>query len=85
MKTVEEKANEHVNKYDISTIENKTWYRMVMKECFITGHQSALDDESKKIQELEKENTRLKREIEILRLYGNKDCTSMADEVLSNE
>lgn len=34
---------------------------------------------------LEKENKRLKREIEVLRQYGNKDCTAMADEVLDNE
>lgn len=36
-------------------------------------------------QRLERENKRLKREIEVLRLYGNKDCTAMADEVLDNE
>jgi SMC interacting uncharacterized protein involved in chromosome segregation len=36
-------------------------------------------------QRLEKENKRLKREIEVLRQYGNKDCTAMADEVLDNE
>lgn len=28
---------------------------------------------------------KLKREIEVLRQYGNKDCTAMADEVLENE
>lgn len=28
---------------------------------------------------------RLDREIEVLRLYGNKDCTAMADEALSKE
>lgn len=27
----------------------------------------------------------LEREIEVLRLYGNKDCTAMADEVLERE
>lgn len=31
------------------------------------------------------ENFRLKREIEILRQYGNKDCTAAADEVLAVE
>lgn len=34
---------------------------------------------------LKEENEKLKREIEVLRLYGNKDCTAMADEVLDNE
>jgi hypothetical protein len=28
---------------------------------------------------------RLYREIELLRLYGNKDCTAMADEALAKE
>jgi hypothetical protein len=28
---------------------------------------------------------RLEREVEVLRLYGNKDCTAMADEALSKE
>jgi hypothetical protein len=28
---------------------------------------------------------RLEREVEMLRLYGNKDCTAMADEVLAKE
>ena len=32
-----------------------------------------------------KEVQKLKREIEVLRQYGNKDCTAMADEVLDNE
>jgi hypothetical protein len=36
-------------------------------------------------EELKIENKRLKREIEVLRQYGNKDCTAMADEVLDNE
>lgn len=36
-------------------------------------------------QRIEKENKRLKREIEVLRQYGHKDCTAMADEVLDNE
>ena len=28
---------------------------------------------------------RLRREVELLRLYGNKDCTAQADEVLKKE
>ena len=28
---------------------------------------------------------RLKREVELLRLFGNKDCTAMADEALTKE
>lgn len=39
----------------------------------------------KLIYEVCKEVARLEREIEILRQYGNKDCTAMADEVLNNE
>jgi hypothetical protein len=35
--------------------------------------------------EARRENFALKREIEILRQYGNKDCTAMADEVLCVE
>lgn len=34
---------------------------------------------------LQAENAKLKREVEVLRLYCNKDCTAMADEVLENE
>jgi len=34
------------------------------------------------IRRLEKINNNLKREIDILRIYGNKDCTAMADEAL---
>lgn len=29
--------------------------------------------------------TNLDREVKVLRQYGNKDCTAMADEVLGNE
>lgn len=46
--------------------------------------------ESRFVRSLERElNTanerikRLEREIEVLRLYGNKDCTAMADEILA--
>lgn len=35
--------------------------------------------------ELEEENERLRREVAMLRLYGNRDCTVMADEALANE
>lgn len=42
--------------------------------------------------DLQKENEalkariqRLRREVELLRLYGNKDCTAQADEVLKKE
>lgn len=34
---------------------------------------------------VESENDSLRREIEVLRQYGNKDCTAMADEVLTKE
>jgi archaellum component FlaC len=37
------------------------------------------------IQRLEDRIKRLEREVEVLRLCGNKDCTAMADEALSKE
>ena len=39
----------------------------------------------RRIKELEADHIRrilLEREVDVLRLYGNKDCTAMADEVL---
>lgn len=36
-------------------------------------------------EELLAENARLRHEIEVLRLYGNKDCTAMADDALTAE
>lgn len=38
-----------------------------------------------KLIKLEKENEKLKHEIEVLRNFGNKDCTAMADSYLSKE
>jgi hypothetical protein len=35
--------------------------------------------------EKDKEIERLREEVRVLRLYGNKDCTSMADEALKQE
>ena len=62
---------------------------------FIAGYehlQSAFDDRVRVIEiqiedkkKLQEENQRLRREVEVLRQYGNKDCTAMADEVLDNE
>jgi len=43
------------------------------------------DAQATKIREQEDRIKRLEREIELLRLYGNKDCTAMADEALSKE
>lgn len=37
------------------------------------------------VAEKNKEIERLREEVRVLRLYGNKDCTSMADEVLKQE
>ena len=37
---------------------------------------------SRELAAITKERDRLEREVEILRLYGNKDCTRMADERL---
>ncbi len=34
--------------------------------------------------EVSKQRDRLAKEVEILRLYGNKDCTAMADEALQS-
>jgi hypothetical protein len=35
--------------------------------------------------ELKAENLRLKEEVRVLRQYGNKDCTAMADEALKGD
>jgi rRNA maturation protein Rpf1 len=48
----------------------------------IIRQQQLLDEANLRLQERIK---RLEREIELLRLYGNKDCTAMADEALSKE
>ena len=37
------------------------------------------------IEEREAREARLRREIEVLRFYGNKDCTTMADDALKAE
>ena len=42
-------------------------------------------DLNKKIREQQAEIERLKQEISVLRQHGNKDCTAMADEVLTQE
>lgn len=47
--------------------------------------QSAFDDRVKVIEMQLEDKKKLQREIEVLRQYGNKDCTAMADEVLENE
>jgi hypothetical protein len=44
-----------------------------------------IDRASYELRRLNKENKRLREEVRVLRLYGNKDCTSMADEVLKQE
>ena len=48
----------------------------------IIRQQQLLDEENLRLQDRIK---RLEREIELLRLYGNKDCTAMADKALSKE
>lgn len=40
-------------------------------------------DSANEIDGLKKHVSSLRREVEILRRYGNKDCTAMADEELS--
>ena len=43
---------------------------------------------AKHVEEMEAANQRIKRlerEVELLRLYGNKDCITQADEVLKKE
>jgi hypothetical protein len=37
------------------------------------------------IEKLQDRIKQLEREVQILRLYGNKDCTAMADEALTKE
>jgi len=51
----------------------------------IMREQWMADAQATKIREQEERIKRLEREIELLRLYGNKDCTAMADEALSKE
>ena len=47
-----------------------------------SGYGESYNEELKQLTALREENTKLKREIDILRIYGNKDCTAMADEHL---
>lgn len=51
----------------------------------LTSLQSAFDDRVRVIEMQLEDKKKLEREIEVLRQYGNKDCTAMADEVLDNE
>lgn len=51
----------------------------------LTDLQRAFDDRVRVIEMQLEDKKKLEREIEILRQYGNKDCTAMADEVLENE
>jgi hypothetical protein len=44
-----------------------------------------MDAGADEIRRLNEEIRKLQREVEVLRLYGNKDCTAMADEVLAKE
>ena len=57
------------NDFDDIAEEEAAEFNELMKDC----------------EELKIENKRLKREVEVLRYYGNKDCTNMADKVLENE
>lgn len=63
-------------------------------ECFDVGatgvaygwmHNDPTSESADELRRLHKENKRLREEVRVLRLYGNKDCTSMADEVLKQE
>jgi len=51
----------------------------------LTALQRAFDDRVRVIEMQLEDKKKLEREIEVLRQYGNKDCTAMADEVLENE
>lgn len=51
----------------------------------LTDLQRAFDDRVRVIEMQLEDKKKLQREIEVLRQYGNKDCTAMADEVLENE
>jgi ABC-type phosphate transport system auxiliary subunit len=44
-----------------------------------------IDKASYELRRLHKEIERLREEVRVLRLYGNKDCTAMADEALKQE
>lgn len=43
------------------------------------------EEAAAELRRLHEENERLREEVRVLRLYGNKDCTSMADEALKQE
>ena len=45
----------------------------------------SIGDMTKENEALKQRIKRLEREVELLRLYGNKDCTAMADEALAKE
>ena len=47
------------------------------------GYRSGKDEAQAELTAKDAEITELKHEIEILRQYGNKDCTAMADEVIA--
>ena len=57
METLEDKAREYADKYDISQQQNKTWVKRILKECYIAGHQSR-DEEVKRLEEVVLEMSR---------------------------
>lgn len=64
-----EKLQEHIKQLE----DNRT-----MAAANSLANMMAYEDAVEKIK-------RLRREVELLRLYGNKDCTAQADEVLKKE
>lgn len=78
-----EKADLQVDSLEEEVSTLKYDYRMTVKEFEKQVDVSA--ELKSKIESLEAEVKRLKHEIEILRLYGNKDCTAMADDRISKD
>ena len=72
------------NKTDLITkLEEKEREAVALEDALKKANLCCCDNEEKN-RELKAENERLIREVEILRQYGNKDCTAMADEALAS-
>jgi hypothetical protein len=65
------------------TAANKT--NRLQYELITTAEKRGVDKSKEELNAANDRIKRLEREVELLRLYGNKDCTAMADEVLKKE
>ncbi len=62
---------------------NKT--NRLQYELITTAEKRGVDKSKEELSVANECIKRLEREVELLRLYGNKDCTVMADEALAKE